>query len=65
MAKKTSVYLNDELEQAVRDSGLPLTELVRRGLDRADPQAVRSGLRLLSTVAAQLADGYQLVPPER
>ena len=30
---KTSVYLSDELAEAVRASGLPLAELIRRGLD--------------------------------
>ena len=34
MAKKTSIYLSDELEQAVEDSGVSLPGLVRRGLER-------------------------------
>ena len=32
MGRKTSVWLSDDLEAAWRASGLPLAELVRRGL---------------------------------
>jgi hypothetical protein len=32
MGKRTSVYLTDELAAAVKASGVPLAELVRRGL---------------------------------
>lgn len=32
MGKRTSVYLSDDLEAAVKTSGVPLAELIRRGL---------------------------------
>lgn len=35
VGKRTSVYLADDLAAAVAESGLPLTELIRRGLAAA------------------------------
>lgn len=35
--QKTSIYLTEEVAQRVRASGLPLPELVRRGLDAGQP----------------------------
>ena len=35
MGKRTSVYLSDHLAALVKDSGLPMGELIRRGLDRS------------------------------
>jgi hypothetical protein len=66
MGRKTSIYLSDELDAAVRESGLPLPELVRRGLKGsapADHEAVRRAAVMLARVADLLAAGYQLVPP--
>ena len=42
MGKRTSLYLSDELEAAVKASGLPLAELIRRGLHAppAAPEAI-------------------------
>ena len=37
MGRRTSLYLSDDLEAAVRASGLPLAELVRRGLAGPGP----------------------------
>ncbi len=34
MAKKTSIYLSDEMERAVAASGRSLIDLVRTGLER-------------------------------
>ena len=38
MGVRTSVYLSDGLHAAVKASGLPLAELVRRGLDARVPE---------------------------
>ena len=44
MGLRTSVYLTDELEAAWKASGVPLGELVRRGLgERAPEQAAAAG----------------------
>ena len=40
--RRTSIYLREELEAAVKASGLPIAELIRRGLGTAAPErAVR------------------------
>ena len=38
---KTSVYLPDDLAAAAKESGLPLSELVRRGLGAPAPDEGR------------------------
>ena len=40
MGQRTSVYLDDALQSAVKASGIPLSELVRRGLAAGHNQAV-------------------------
>ena len=42
MGKRTSVYLSDDLEAAVDKTGLPLAELIRRGVygPLASPAAI-------------------------
>jgi hypothetical protein len=47
MGRRTSVYLDDALEAAVRASGVPVAELVRRGLDMA-PGTVVAGVRVVA-----------------
>ena len=42
MARKTSVYLTDEVEERVKASGLGLPELIRRGLAGGEPEALES-----------------------
>jgi hypothetical protein len=37
MGQRTSVYLDDDLHAAVKASGIPLAELVRRGLTASSP----------------------------
>jgi hypothetical protein len=65
MARRTSIWLSDDLDAAVRESGLPLAELVRRGL-RADSTAhadrLRSAGELLSGLADLLDAGGRFVP---
>jgi hypothetical protein len=78
MARKTSIYLTDEMQQRVEASGVSVLELVRRGLSggEAEPletvvaRALRSALddycgghRVALPVAADLQDGTG-VPPE-
>jgi hypothetical protein len=36
--RRTSIYLREELEAAVKASGLPIAELIRRGLGTAAPE---------------------------
>lgn len=38
MGKRTSVYLSDKIEAAVKASGVPLAELVKRGLGTQAPR---------------------------
>jgi glutamyl-tRNA reductase len=38
VGRKTSVYLADELDAAVKASGVPLGEIVRRGLNERAPE---------------------------
>ena len=40
MSLKTSIYLSDELTARVKASPLPLSELVRRGLEAPDLEAM-------------------------
>lgn len=47
MGKKTSVYLSTELAGRVETSGLPISELVRRGLDAGEPQSAEVTLTRL------------------
>jgi hypothetical protein len=66
MGSKTSVYLSDELHEAVKASGVPLAELVRRGLEASTPdgpEALRRTVAYLAKVAGKLAEGYRLAPP--
>jgi len=45
MGRKTSVYLSDEISGRVKASGLPIAELVRRGLDAGEPPELEATLR--------------------
>ena len=45
MGQRTSVYLDDSLQAAVKASGVPLAELIRRGL-AASTAAVTPSTRL-------------------
>jgi hypothetical protein len=67
MAKKTSVYLSDEMEQAVAESGHSLVELVQLGLGKTKPRdqlgEVVHAAKVLTRIADRLAGGWRLVPP--
>src|SRR5579859_3105238 len=63
MGVKTSVYLSDDLAEAVRASGVPLRELVRRGLGERAPELTAAAVAVeavrddLDRVARALAAG--------
>jgi hypothetical protein len=65
MGKRTSVYLSDELSDAVKASGIPPAELIRRGLGISEPglpevenmrQALRQFGRLLDWFEKKAAE---------
>jgi hypothetical protein len=45
MGQKTSVYLPDDVAARAKASGVPLGELVRRGLDAGEPESLEATLR--------------------
>lgn len=51
MGKRTSVYLSDDLDAAVKASGESLAELVRRGLSAWTPE--EAAARLAAAAAAE------------
>lgn len=60
MAKKTSIYLSDEMERAVAVSGRSLIDLVRAGLEQ-DARRDRLADEVEKLLRA-VRDGYTLVP---
>jgi hypothetical protein len=56
MSKKTSIYLSDELTARVKASPLPLSELVRRGLEAPDLEAMLRRVLREERAAAPVAD---------
>lgn len=66
MGKKTSVYLPDALAEQVRESGLPLSEIIRRGLEGDGEKAqLKAAMRKLDQVVDLLEQGWVLVAPEK
>lgn len=60
MAKKTSIYLSDEMERAVAASGRSLIDLVRACLEQ---DARRDRLAdEVEKMLRKLADGYTFTP---
>lgn len=56
MGKRTSVYLSDELHEAWQASGVPLADLVRRGLERSAPHAELDVMRRALVLFGRLVD---------
>lgn len=56
MGKRTSVYLSDDLAEAVERSGIPLAELVRRGLGRSEPASDTEIMRRALVLFGRLVD---------
>jgi hypothetical protein len=64
MSRRTSVWLNDEMDEAVRASGLSVPELIRRGLESirlAGQDHECAGDELARLLRDQ---GYRILPPE-
>lgn len=59
MSRRTSVYLPDELDEAVRASGKSLPALIKLGLASTAPHDC-AGDRLVRMLREQ---GYRIVPP--
>ena len=62
---KTSVWLSDELAQRWKDTGLPLAELVKRGLDAGEPEALDDKIRRIirEELKRAKADGGAVAGP--
>jgi hypothetical protein len=60
MSRRTSVWLNDELDEAVRASGKSLPDLIRAGLESTAPHEC-AGDRLVRLLKDQ---GYRIVAPD-
>ncbi|MGH3222258.1 MAG: hypothetical protein ACRDPY_26790 [Streptosporangiaceae bacterium] len=60
MGQKTSVYLADDVAAAAKASGVPLGELVRRGL-AAEPESLEAMMRrvIREELAAAKSAGEQ------
>jgi uncharacterized membrane protein YccC len=61
---RTSVYLVPELAARVKDSGTPLAELIRRGLDAGEPEPAAAALeridkrlRAIENTLGRITDG--------
>jgi hypothetical protein len=69
VGKKTSVYLSNDLVGRMEASGLPISELVRRGLDAGEPQPAEVALtRLLDGWGERILQRIGVSPgpePER
>ena len=55
MGQRSCVYLADDLDAAVKASGVPLAELVRRGLAAGNAEAAQPGTKNLLTTSPSLA----------
>ena len=55
MGQRSSVYLADDLAAAVKASGVPLAELIRRGLTAGTAEAAPPGTKNLLTASPSLA----------
>lgn len=60
VGRKTSVYLTDDLAERVKESGVPLAELIRRGLDADGPTSLES---TLARVVREQLEAWKGVPP--
>jgi hypothetical protein len=55
MGQRTSVYLDDDLHAAVKASGVPLAELIRRGLTASTTDAQQAPVKdMVSTSCSRL-----------
>ena len=61
---KTSVWLGDDIAERWKQSGLPLAELVRRGLDAGEPEELDGKIRRLLREEHGPAPSTQDPPPD-
>ena len=61
MGKKTSVWLTDDLAEAVKTSGVPIAELIRRGLGADSPDPLED--RLAAVVRAEFEARFRAGEP--
>jgi Arc/MetJ-type ribon-helix-helix transcriptional regulator len=59
--KKTSVYLPDELDRAVRASGRSLPDLIRAGLEAGERSRADRLADAAERMLRKLDEGYELV----
>lgn len=64
MGKKTSVYLPDNLDAAVRASGKSIPDLIRLGLEAGERARADRLADSVERLTAALENGYTLVPRE-
>ena len=69
MGKKTSVYLSDDLAEAIRASGQSIPDLIRLGLQAAELARANRLADAVEQLAGQaekltglLQEGYRIVP---
>jgi hypothetical protein len=60
---KTSVWLSDDIAERWKQTGLPLAELVKRGLDAGEPEALDGKIRRIIREELQRAAGQSQGPP--
>jgi hypothetical protein len=61
VGRKTSVYLTDDLAESVKASGVPLAELIRRGLSASTPDPLED--RLAAVIRDEFARWAGLASP--
>jgi hypothetical protein len=57
--KRTSVYLSEELDAAVKASGVPIADLIRRGLEAGTPADVAVQLAAIRADIAILLEAQR------
>src|SRR5690348_3929804 len=59
MGQKTSVYLADDVAAKAKASGIPLGELVRRGLEAGEPESLEAVAGRLEAAMRQAVEAVQ------
>jgi hypothetical protein len=64
MPRKTSIYLPDELDEAIRASGKSIPDLIRLGLQAGERSRGDRLADAVERMLLKLQDGYSFVPRE-
>jgi len=64
VGKKTSVYLPDELDRAIRASGKSIPDLIRAGLEAGERDRLTLALEQAEKTLRAIRDGYVLTRRE-